>query len=212
MEIGLTAANITALFGTLFVLAFMPTASTMMVAARTTTFGLGHGVLTSVGIALGDITFILIAIYGLAQLADLMADQFVLIKYLGATYLIVMGLMLWRAKVGLQSSAESTVEITRASLLSSFLSGFLITLADQKAILFYLGLFPALLDLREVSLVDTGIILVVSLIAVGGPKCIYAVLANKASRHITNSKAIKGLNLISGGIMVGIGILLLVRS
>ena len=51
-----------------------------------------------------------------------------------------------------------------------FLTGLLVTLGDQKAILFYLGFFPAFVNLAALSLADTSLILAVATVAVGGPK------------------------------------------
>jgi len=53
----------------------------------------------------------------------------------------------------------------------------MITLGDQKAILFYLGFFPAFLDLVAMSALDTAVILLVTTVAVGGVKLAYAGMA-----------------------------------
>ena len=56
------------------------------------------------------------------------------------------------------------------------------TLADHKAILFYMGFFPAWLELSELTITDTGVIFLVTFIAVGGVKCGYAFLAATAGQ------------------------------
>ncbi|HBE31773.1 MAG TPA: hypothetical protein DD990_10680, partial [Cyanobacteria bacterium UBA11368] len=50
--------------------------------------GFIHGVFATIGIVLGDIIFIIIAIWGLSFLAETMGNLFVLIKYIGGAYLI----------------------------------------------------------------------------------------------------------------------------
>lgn len=197
-----------ALFGAMLVLAFIPSISTMTVAIRSATYGFSHGFFTSLGIVAGDIVFIVIAIYGLSLLADLLGQQFNLVRYLGGAYLIWLGLVLWRSK----SHIEAAQANTGSSLLSSFLAGLFITLADQKAILFYLGFFPAFIDLSEVTFLDTGIIVVIAVLAVGGPKLVYAVLADRAGVLLINTGTYKAINGVAGLVLLGVGLFLIVRT
>jgi threonine/homoserine/homoserine lactone efflux protein len=139
------------LLGALIVLAIIPSVSVLAVTARSAAFGFTHGVLTALGIVAADILFILIAVYGLALVAELMGAQFKLVQYLGGAYLIWLGISLWRA----DTKARQSDEVKQSSHSSSFLTGFLITLGDQKAILFYLGFFPAFVDLSRMTPADT---------------------------------------------------------
>lgn len=186
----------------------VPSVSVLAVSARSAALGFAHGALTSAGIVVGDIVFILIAIYGLSVLADLMGSHFALIKYLGGAYLIWLGIVLWRSK----PKADGVEGSSKTSMPSSFLTGLLITLADQKAILFYLGFFPALIDLPALSLADTGIILVIATIAVGGPKLLYAFMAERAGLILRNSKATRAINISAGSAMVGVGVFLVAKA
>ena len=83
---------------------------------------------------------------------------------LGAAYLAWLGLSLWRAPP--DSAAASAGN--GAGGTSSFMAGLLVTLADQKAILFYLGFFPAFVDLQRIAPLDVAIIIAVTIVAVGG--------------------------------------------
>lgn len=77
MESGLTPANLAALAGVLVVGASVPSLSVLTVSARSAALGFSHGALTSAGIVVGDMIFILIAIYGLSVLASLLGDHLV---------------------------------------------------------------------------------------------------------------------------------------
>lgn len=208
MESSLTPGGITVLFGSMAVLAFIPSVSVLIVSARSAACGFTHGLVTTIGIVVGDIIFILLAIYGLSFAAELMGDRFSLVKYLGGAYLIWLGITLWRS-----GSSTGTVENNiEPSLLSSFLSGLFITLGDQKAILFYLGLFPAFLDSSTVSLADTSIIILIAMLAVGGAKLVYAYMADRASLLLASTGATKIMNIAAGTVMVGVGVLLVVKT
>ena len=106
-----------------------------------------HGLVTVIGILVGDLVFLMLAIYGLSAIAETMGDLFVVVKYLGGAYLIWFGLGLWRAR----STTVEVEEIQETSWVSNFLCGLTITLGDPKAILFYLSFLPAFLDVTRVS-------------------------------------------------------------
>ena len=208
MDISLSFTSIAALFVAMIVGAAMPTVSSLAVLARTAASGFTHGVLTALGIVAGDITFILIAIYGLSFLADMLGDLFVIVKYLGGAYLIWLGATLWMSKA---DSAE--IEgVTESSLLASFLTGLFITLVDLKAIIFYLGFLPAFIDMVTISIIDTGIILIVATVAVGTPKLAYAIMADRARLFSKNARAKKVINVVAGSIMIAVGVFLIIQA
>jgi threonine/homoserine/homoserine lactone efflux protein len=196
------------LLGTMTVLAIVPSVSVMAVTARAAAFGFTHGLFTTLGIVFADILFILVAIYGLALIAEMMGDQFRLIQYIGAIYLIWLGISLWRADAKVRTSDS----LSQSSWSSSFLTGFLITLGDQKAILFYLGFFPAFIDLSVMTPVDTLIIVLIAILSVGGAKLVYAFLADRASLMFKDSRALHGINMLAACIMIAVGIALLLKT
>ena len=207
MESTLTSTSIAALFGVMVVGAMIPSVSVLAVSARSAAFGFAHGVFTSLGIVVGDIVFILIAIYGLSVLADLMGNHFVLIKYLGGAYLIWLGIVLLRS----ESKANGVEMNSEHSLLSSFTTGLLITLGDQKAILFYLGFFPAFVDMSKMSFYDAGVIVAIAIVAVGGPKLFYAFMADRASLIFKSATVNKFINIAAGGVMIAAGVFVMKR-
>lgn len=207
MQTSLTLTSIGALFGTMVVLALVPSVSVLAVSARAAASGFRHGVFTTLGIVVGDIFFILVAILGLAVLAEAMGGLFVLVKYLGGAYLIGLGIALWRSK----SKPVATKGMAEASLLSSFLTGLFITLGDQKAILFYLVFFPAFLDLSALSVFDTIVVVTIATVAVGGAKLVYAFMAAK-SRVLVRSGTSRGIHIAAGGVMIAVGIFMLVQA
>jgi threonine/homoserine/homoserine lactone efflux protein len=203
----MTLSTIAALFWALVILAALPSVSVVTVTARSAALGFGHGVLTALGILTGDVVFILVAIAGLSLLAERFAPLFAVIPYLGAAYLLWLGVGLWRRA----SLPEQQAAIAPASWFSSWLTGLLITLADQKAILFYLGFFPAFIDLDAIAGRDLVIILLVTVVAVGGVKLLYARLAAQA-QHLIKPHQYQWLNRVAGTMMIAVAVLLVVRG
>ncbi|MDH3448998.1 MAG: LysE family translocator [Gammaproteobacteria bacterium] len=197
-----------ALLGSMIVLAVIPSVSVLAVSARAAAFGFTHGVFTALGIVAGDVVFILVAVYGLVFVAEAMGEHFTLIQYIGGLYLIWLGISLWRT----DSRARNCDEVRQSSWGSSFLSGLLITLGDQKAILFYLGFFPAFVDLTKMTPIDTLLIIVIATIGVGGAKLVYAWLADRASLIFKNTRAIWLLNTLAACTMIAVGAVLLLKT
>ena len=200
---------LTTLFGSMAILALIPSPSVFTVVARSLSMGLLHGILTATGIMVGDFVFILLAIAGLAAIADSLDLLFTIVKIAGAAYLVWLGIRLWLAKV--DAVTISNDQLT-ASLGSSFMCGLLITLGDPKAIVFYISFFPAFVDVSQLSVLDTGVVLLIAAIAVGGTKMAYAYLADQARVLFKSAKAKRLLNRIAAVVMIGTSIVIVLKA
>jgi len=210
----MTIYNMIALFSILFIAALIPSVSSMTVFTRATSHGFLHGAVLALGVAFGDIFYIVIAIFGMSILLDNMANYFYIIKYLGGTYLIYMGYVIWRSKFTTSVSNSVTNNSdklnTQYSYVSSFLLGFVITLGDQKAIIFYLGLLPTLLDLSSVTYGEVTAIIFITLLAVAGAKFCYAYSGDRARELVANTTVIIFINRIAASLLFAIGIFIIV--
>ncbi|WP_437724798.1 LysE family translocator [Sorangium sp. So ce861] len=204
----MTPGNIVALLGTMLALAIVPGPSDIAVVARSVASGFTSALFMIVGIVAADLVFIVMAVYSLTAIAELMGGLFALAKYACAAYLLWLGASLWMARPDVAIAAKAT----HAARFSAFLSGFFLTLADPKAILFYMGLFPAFLDLSRVSLADTAILMSIATVVVGGVKLGYAYAAERATSFFENSTVRRRLNMAAGTVMLGTGVYVLFRG
>jgi threonine/homoserine/homoserine lactone efflux protein len=149
-----------------------------------------------------------LAISGLSAITETIDSLSILVKYFGGAYLMWLGISLWRVK----SKTVEVEGIREPFWLANFYSGLLITLSDPKAIFFYMGFFPAFLDLSNISAIDLGIILAVTTLAVGGVKVAYAYMADRARLLFKNPQAKQTLNAIAGTMMIGTGIFLIFKN
>jgi len=201
MELQIDINTFLGLFISLAILAAIPGISVLLVSSRAALYGFSHGVAVAFGIVMADILFISIALYGMSLLLPLIGPWELLIRVLAAVYLFWLAILLWRPKAWKQPALQVNQPV---SLKSSFLMGFIVTLADHKAILFYMGFFPAWIELSELTLTDTGVIFLVTFIAVGGVKCIYAFLASTAG-HAYFKQGHHYLNKLAAILLVGVG-------
>ena len=207
----MTLASSLALFAALLVLAIVPGPGVFAVVARTLSSGARQGAIAVAGIVAGDYVFILLSVLGLTALANVMGETFVVVKYLGALYLFWLAISLWQT-AGNHSTESDQSSPERFSSTSSFMAGLITTLGNPKAIFFYLGFFPAFMDLSVVGLADIAIIFALATIAVGGVMLGYVLAAYRARQLLTSSRARTAMNRTASGVMACSGALLLTRS
>lgn len=199
----------TALFGIMLVLAAMPSASVALVVTRSATLGVTNGLAVSAGIVLGDLVFITLAVFGLSMVAETMGSLFVIIKVLGGMYLLWLGFSLLTVKGS--GNITTSKNNSKSSLLTSFIAGFLLTLGDVKAILFYASLFPVFIDLSAVDVPEILTIVLITIFSVGGVKALYAIFSNKVASYTRDTKIEAVTRKTAGSLMIGAGGYLIVK-
>lgn len=172
----MTVLSAITLLVAMLLLAALPSSSVALVVARSATHGFKNGVAVSLGIVLGDLLFVLLAVLGMSYLAELMGSFFVVLRIFGGVYLLWLGIQLLRSKPGLDLPEASR---SPGSLFLSFSSGFFLTLGDVKAIVFYASFFPAFVDLDSLAGIDLLWIGLITVFAVGGTKLVYAYFADR---------------------------------
>ena len=202
--------EIITLFGIVVALAALPSASVALVITRSATLGVVNGFAITAGIILGDLVFILLAIFGLSVVAETMGGLFIVIKYLGATYLLWLGYMLLTSKGTTTITIDKTKE--NRNLITSFLAGFVLTLGDIKAIIFYVSLFPVFINLSALQVTDILIVVSVMIVSLGGVKIMYVFSAVKVVSFARNHKFENVANKTAGGFLVGAGSYLIVKA
>jgi threonine/homoserine/homoserine lactone efflux protein len=192
----------------MLILAIVPGPAVFAVVSKSISSGFTHGLFITIGIVLGDFIFILLAIFGLTTISGLLGNVFFILKYLGAIYLICLGVNAWKSKPkDIQLKTDS-----KSSLISNFLTGLFITLGNPKAILFYISFFPAFIELNSITTKDILIIMFIATITIGGINIVYAYTAHKAKKYFRSKEANNKLNKVSGSLMVGTGVTIILKS
>ena len=190
------------------VLAATPGPGVFATVGRALASGFRQAAIVVLGIVIGDLVFLLFAVYGLAAVAQWLGGLFTLVKYAGAAYLIWLGIGLWRAPVG-HAAVTSLTEVTWPRNL---LSGLLITLGNPKVILFYLGFLPAFIDLGDLDGLGVSLIALVVSVVLGSILLLYAYLAARARQLLLDRAARRLLNRTAGGVMIATGAVLAGRA
>jgi len=185
---------------TLFIFAVTPGPGTLALLSISTSRGLASGIFFSVGMTLGDLSYLTIVIFSLNALADLIKPLTYAFQYFGVCYLFYLGYSQWRAgKFNMDNN------VSAQSHLRELLSGFLLAGTNPKVMIFYLLVLPSLIDLNQVSLsyglkivATVAISLLLGLVVIG-------VLGKKLRQLIRSQKMALRVNRIFGVIMIGVG-------
>ena len=184
-----------------------PGADTMYILSRSISQGKKAGILSSLGISTGSLIHCIIAAFGLSIIIAKSAIAFSTIKYLGATYLIYLGIK------SLLTKSRNEFEIKKlqnkkTSNRKIFVSGILTNIFNPKVALFFLAFLPQFIDPNYATNSLPFIILGLTFIATGTIWCLaLAMFSAKLSDRIRRNYKIKmWLDKITGGIFIALGI------
>ncbi len=173
-------------------------------------YALGHGRkmagATVAGVALGDFTAMTASMLGLGALLATSAAVFTLLKWVGAAYLIWLGIKLWRAPAsGFAASGDGTAPLERP--LRIFLHTYVVTALNPKSILFFVAFLPQFLDLSRPLLAQMVIFETTFLVLATLNAATYALLASFARQTIRKPEVQKIVNRTGGSLLIGAGLL-----
>lgn len=118
---------------------FIPGPATLLTVARATTSGTRVGIATGAGITVGDIVHTLLAIVGVSAIIATSAVLFSIIKYLGAAYLVYLGIKAIIEKSPTSLGGKGQLPITAPQ---AFRQAVLAELLNPKTALFFLAFLP----------------------------------------------------------------------
>lgn len=189
------------------VFALIPGPGVVALVAQTLGRGFGRGVVFAAGLVLGDLVYLLMAMFGMGWLAGQLGGFFVLLKWLGAGYLIWLGLKCLLAKPPKAlATADSAARDLSRNRLSAFGAGLCVSLGNPKVIAFYCGFLPGFIDMSRLTALDVvqviAIILPTVFLVITG----YAWLASQGRRAAQGARMWKILHRTAGSVMVGAGV------
>ena len=163
----------------------------------------------ALGMTISDMLYLIAACFGLAAMATHMGDVFLVVRILGAAYLVYLGWKMWTMPIDLKDPNQ---KITGSGHIKSFVEGFLISASNPKVILFYIAFLPTFMDLSSLTARDILIASILTVIALMIGLMAIAVFASKARTFFTSEASLKHLNRGAGSIMIAAGAFLASRT
>src|SRR5258705_173974 len=124
------------------VLLAMPGPAVLSVTSRTIGLGRSAGLVSALGIGVGTLVHVAAAAVGLSALLMSSAAAFSAVKYLGAAYLIYLGVQKLRREEYLDPSQEAP----RVKLSRVFGQGIIVNILNPKTALFFFAFLPQFVD------------------------------------------------------------------
>jgi threonine/homoserine/homoserine lactone efflux protein len=154
------------------------------------------------GIAVGTFIVAGISATSLGVILATSSMAFTIMKYIGAAYLIYLGIKLWNAPV---TTIEDKKNSKKGKKLQ-FLEGLTLQLTNPKAVFFFMSIFPQFVDFsKDYSMQFVFFVITYSSLVIL-IHFIYAYLAKKSRRWLSSQKGGKSVNRFGGGTFIFFGV------
>src|SRR5262245_13470471 len=181
------------------VLCFIPGPAVLCVVSAALTRGSKPGFHASLGILAANTAYFALSATGLGAVLLASRTVFVVIKWVGAAYLVFLGIRMLFARAKHTPVPESTpVPAAR----NSFWNGFVVQIANPKAIVFFTALLPQFIDPDAAVLQQIAILAVSSIVIELGVLSIYVAACHSARRWVRGSRFGGVLERVGGGLLI----------
>jgi threonine/homoserine/homoserine lactone efflux protein len=186
------------------ILVFTPGPNTLYIITRSVHQGRIAGIVSSLGIQVGTLFHIAAAAFGVSALLLSSALAFNIVKYLGAAYLIYLGIKTFLTREKVEAATEK-VEETRLS--RAFFQGIFVHLLNPKSALFFFAFLPQFIDVKRGSTVGQILFLGAIMIVLGTlSDSTYALLAGSIGNLLRgNRRFLRAQRYFSGSVYIGLG-------
>jgi threonine/homoserine/homoserine lactone efflux protein len=180
-----------------------PGPAVLYIVTRSMDQGRRAGLVSMLGVHAGTLVHVAAAAAGLSALLMASATAFSVVKYLGAGYLIYLGVRRLLDRSTLTADRPPAVSLRRA-----FVDGFVVNLLNPKTALFFLAFLPQFADVGRgqvgVQILVLGLIFVALGLVTDG---LYALGAGTAAAWLRASpRVLASERWVSGGMYIGLGV------
>lgn len=159
------------------VLAFTPGPGILYVMARTVSGGVVGGIASTLGTAVGGLVHVAVAAVGLSALLAASARGFLVVKYIGAAYLLFLGL---RSLANARRMPGIPARAPHGSR-PAFFEGVLTEALNVKAALFFLAFIPQFVDHRLPAAPQFALLGLICVLLNSAVDCLAVLLAARLS-------------------------------
>jgi len=184
------------------VLVLIPGPTVLLVVSYALGQGWRSALPTAVGVALGDFTAMTLSMLGLGALLQTSALLYLILKWVGAAYLIWLGIGLWRAGGALNVTPRHEKTQDRAMLLHAWF----VTALNPKSLTFFIAFLPQFMDQTGDFWLQMLIFESTFLVLAFANALFYALTASRARDLIGSPKIIRLFNRSGGALLTAAGL------
>ena len=185
------------------IIILVPGPNVTLILATSVTHGIRAGLMTVAGTTLAQIVQITMVVLGLSWLVESYGAVFEAIRWVGAAYLIYLGITTWRAASKPIASGRSVPENLR--------KGLLVGLANPKSLTFFAAFFPQFIDPTLPTEPQFALLAISYLVLATFFDGCYAVAGGKGQRLLASGRPrlllgrSAGIMLTGGGVWLALG-------
>jgi threonine/homoserine/homoserine lactone efflux protein len=173
------------------------------------THGIHHGLRrtfsTMLGLLSGVTIILAISLAGLGAVLVASSFAFEVIKYVGAAYLIYLGIRTWRSA---SSEVETQIRPDAQHGWARYRIGLFVALSNPKAILFGVAFFPQFIDHNAPLPMQAGILLLTFILIETAWMCVYASGGARLALWLREGRRMEWFNRAAGTAFIGAGLML----
>jgi threonine/homoserine/homoserine lactone efflux protein len=196
----------TAFLAASLILAVTPGPAVFYIVTRSVTHGRLSGLASVAGVALGNLGNAIGASLGLAALFAVSSVAFTVVKYLGAAYLIWLGVQALRSKPIAPDAAEPRV--ADASFGRVFMDGFVVALLNPKTAIFFAAFLPQFLAAPVAPVLQTIALGVIFVLVASLTDTLYALTAGSVRPFLRRATGLARVGrYLTASAFIGLGLL-----
>ena len=209
--------NTLALFAlTEFLLSLMPGPAVLLVVGLSMRQGFRIGFMATLGVLSTNAVFFTLSALGIGALIVASATLFTIIKWVGAAYLVYLGVgmimplakRLWQRRSfgeGLDlSEAKAAAPTVPQTVVKSFWQGFALQASNPKNILFFVAILPQFIS-PDGDVVTQLVILGVVSVLLELPILVFYGFASALSARLMKERLSEWIEAVGGGILIALG-------
>jgi homoserine/homoserine lactone efflux protein len=175
----------------------VPGPSVTVVVANSLAGGTRAGLLTILGTELSMLSMVLVVALGLEAVMRIVSEAFIVIKLVGAAYLIYLGWKMFMSSGKLRFDAAAP----QKSWASYVVQGAITNWANPKTLLFLGAFLPQFVDMSRPAFFQIVTLGVIVMVVATLSDCVYAVLAGSA-RQVLTAARVRLMSRVSGAILM----------
>jgi len=185
-------------------LCLTPGPAVLLVLSQALTRGSSKAVWSIGGIIAANTLYFVLSATGIGAILLASYKLFFAIKWVGAAYLVWLGVSAFFGK----SKVLSVGRDERAPVSSGrmFLNGFILQMANPKALVFFTALLPQFINPKAAVIPQVAILALTSVVVEFFVQLFYALLAGRVTHLATQPRFAAITNRIAGSLLVGAGI------
>ena len=185
-------------------LLIVPGPTIALVVARSLARGRRVALPLVLGVGLGDLVAASLSLAGAGVLLAASATAFAAVKWIGALYLLWLGVRLFRAEpapLDLDGGGDGA-----DAARGAFRDGFLVTVFNPKGILFFVAFVPQFVDPARGYAPQAAFFVVAFTLLGMANGALYALAAARLRRLVRDVRTLRWVNRVGGTAIVGAGI------